>query len=130
MCPVYPHASLTPSPQVRTSLGPRTAAYFALLTAAQFHVPFYASRFLPNTFALILCNLASAEWIHGKHPLRVVYLMAFTVVVVRCDAALLAGPVRCPSGQRWRVGDPCSRIEQAETCHNCHGDADLRRWGF
>lgn len=92
--PLFRRCSAPVSPQVRERLGPRTATYFALLTAVQFHVPFYASRFLPNTFALILCNVASAEWILGKRPGLVVYLMAFTVTVVRCDTALLAAPVR------------------------------------
>ena len=31
--------------------------------ALQFHLPFYASRTLPNTFALALTNLACAAWV-------------------------------------------------------------------
>lgn len=50
---------------IRTSLswryGPATGSLFTFLTVLQFHIMFYASRTLPNTFALILMNFAFAE---------------------------------------------------------------------
>ena len=36
------------------SLGKPTARWYALLQATQFHIPFYASRTLPNMFAFLL----------------------------------------------------------------------------
>ena len=62
--------------------------------ALQFHLPFYASRALPNTFALVLSNWAVAAWLRGGTPRKVIALLSFTVVVIRGDAALLAAPVR------------------------------------
>lgn len=39
---------------VRKSLGATVSAFLAIITSCQFHFLFYASRPLPNTFALIL----------------------------------------------------------------------------
>ncbi len=49
-------------------------------TAMQFHLPFYMSRTLPNTFALAVLGLAIADWIEAKHPRRLVSLLAFATV--------------------------------------------------
>lgn len=78
---------------VTRTLGKPTGDFLALLTAVQFHLPFYATRPLPNTLALALCNWAAGEWIKGQRPVAVVYMLAFTATVVRCDVLLLAAPV-------------------------------------
>jgi alpha-1,6-mannosyltransferase len=65
---------------VEGSFGQPAGAAFLLITALQFHLPFYASRPLPNTFALVPANVAHAYWLHGRHPQRAIALLAFTVV--------------------------------------------------
>lgn len=62
--------------------------YYLLITAAQFHIPFYSSRLLPNTFALLLVTNAYADWFRGRHKLAATYLV-FTAGIFRCDMLLL-----------------------------------------
>ena len=40
-----------------------------LLSSIQFHLPFYITRTLPNTFALALALVGYGEWLYGR-PLR------------------------------------------------------------
>ena len=68
---------------VRTNLGPAVGNAFVLLTCVQFHLLFYSSRPLPNTFALPLVCWAVAEWM-SKRPIRVICILAFTTVRPSC----------------------------------------------
>ena len=72
-------------------LGEGVGRALMLLTALQFHLPFYASRPLPNTCALALASLAHAYWISGKRPERAIVLMAVTVVLLRPAPACIKG---------------------------------------
>ena len=76
-----------------TALGPPVGVAFALLTATQFHLLFYASRTLPNVFALVLTTLGAADWFEGRRHRRAVFLLVLAAIVFRCDAVLLLAPV-------------------------------------
>lgn len=78
---------------VRAQLGATPAVFFALLSAAQFHTPFYASRTIPNTFAFIPVTLAFAHWLDSTETWLVPVLLVATTIILRCDTLLIAAPV-------------------------------------
>ncbi|GAB5370003.1 hypothetical protein AAMO2058_001454900 [Amorphochlora amoebiformis] len=68
------------------------SSVFTALTCVQFHIPFYLSRPLANTFALCLTNLALAEWMRDRSG-TCVTLLAVTCAIFRADCLLFAGPL-------------------------------------
>jgi len=66
----------------------RNNPYYLWVTASQFHLNFYASRFLPNTWALGVCLYAYAAWLEGRVE-RAARLLVFCVAVLRCDCLIL-----------------------------------------
>ena len=90
-------ASLTALVRLRSAvsatLGPDVGIWLMLLTAIQFHAPFYMSRTLPNTFATIITTWGLAEWVEGRRPHHSLALLTFAAIVFRCDAIMLAGLV-------------------------------------
>lgn len=72
--------------------GSLTANLLIFVTCSQFHVLFYASRTLPNTFAFILVLFVLAEWVSKNYNLFIV-LVALTVVIFRFETCLLFGPI-------------------------------------
>ena len=72
--------------------GMTVANCLALLFAVQFHLLFYASRPLPNTFALMLTTLCFANLLDNS-PLRAVQALTVATVIFRCDMVLLLAPL-------------------------------------
>ncbi|KAI6656904.1 hypothetical protein LOD99_16206 [Oopsacas minuta] len=70
--------------------GNNTAIWMLIITACQFHYLFYISRTLPNSFALVLCQLAFSGWIYGNSVLLVISTL-FCVLVFRGELVLLLG---------------------------------------
>jgi alpha-1,6-mannosyltransferase len=62
------------------------------MLVCQFHLPFYASRMLPNMFAMIFINLAIAFWI-DQREMASLFFLTFTTAVFRCDMIILAIPI-------------------------------------
>lgn len=74
---------------VQQRLGATFAKAFLLLTAIQFHLPFYMSRTLPNTFATAMLGFATADWVTGRHPKRLICSLAFATVSLLYQYLLL-----------------------------------------
>lgn len=62
--------------------------WFTLFILTQFHIPFYASRTLPNFFALPMTNIAFAQMFKGKYG-RSISILAFTAIVFRIEVVAL-----------------------------------------
>lgn len=77
---------------VSVQFGRRAAQLVVVLTAAQFHLCFYMSRTLPNTFALLFCLVAFGLWLRGRaYP--AICLVGAAMVVFRCDMLVLLAPL-------------------------------------
>lgn len=70
----------------------RLSNFIAITFLSQFHLTFYASRTLPNTFALVLIQLALAHWFSNR-VYSCIQLLALSTIVFRCDTVILAIPI-------------------------------------
>ncbi|KAF2831503.1 hypothetical protein CC86DRAFT_342364 [Ophiobolus disseminans] len=86
---------------VQRAFGTGAGIWFALLQASQFHVMYYASRTLPNMFALIFTNLAlrsllnasTLPWDGSKCYRLCLYLITIAGIVFRSELAISVGTI-------------------------------------
>lgn len=78
--------------------GRNIGAFILLVTACQFHIPFYASRMLPNTFALAIVLQAYSFWFKDEIE-HAASLLVLATAVFRCDVLLLLACV----GLYWLI---------------------------
>jgi alpha-1,6-mannosyltransferase len=79
-----------------TTMFTTTGAWLLLITACQFHIPFYSSRMLPNTFALAVVLQSYACWVEGQIQ-SAASLLVLGTAIFRCDLLLLLGSI----GSSW-----------------------------
>lgn len=72
--------------------GELVGKWFMMLTLGQFHLMWYASRLLPNMFALPLV-IESFTRVLSRRPRSAIALLAFTCIVFRLELAALGGPL-------------------------------------
>ncbi|KAI8603043.1 Alg9-like mannosyltransferase family-domain-containing protein [Dissophora ornata] len=87
---------------IQHQFGKMTSVLFMLVSAVQFHWLFYASRTLPNTFALIFVNVAYSFWMQAsqgsrsitkQNLIRMIDCLVLATVVFRSEVLLLLGPI-------------------------------------
>ena len=72
--------------------GYRTGNLTSLLIALSFHLPFYLTRTLPNTFATIGSLIAFSYWLR-RLPTSALVTIGIFAVAIRCDLLLLLVPM-------------------------------------
>ncbi|KAI3413689.1 hypothetical protein GPALN_011173 [Globodera pallida] len=77
---------------VENKFGRNVGTFLRLLTLSQFHFLFYASRPLPNTFAMVLALLVFQKLL-DKHFLQATVFASIATFVFRFELILLFGPM-------------------------------------
>uniref|UniRef100_A0A914WVK1 Mannosyltransferase n=1 Tax=Plectus sambesii TaxID=2011161 RepID=A0A914WVK1_9BILA len=80
---------------INKHFGAETADFLRLIITTQFHFLFYASRPLPNTFALIGALIVFALWLDKDYS-NAVRVATATAVIFRCELILLFAPIFLP----------------------------------
>jgi alpha-1,6-mannosyltransferase len=97
--------------QLGKRFGTSVSVAYACVTIVQFHINFYASRALPNTFALALSNLAYSYLLRDDYR-TCMCILGFAAAVFRFEIVVLATPIlamaivrkRLPLGNALVVG--------------------------
>ncbi|KAK6755187.1 hypothetical protein RB195_013891 [Necator americanus] len=87
---------------VRKHFGAETATFLRIIVASQFHMLFYASRPLPNTFAFILVLTVFQRCLENRYESAVRWATT-AVVLFRCELVLLFAPIFLPVILRGRL---------------------------
>ncbi|KAJ8598115.1 hypothetical protein CTAYLR_009502 [Chrysophaeum taylorii] len=75
----------------RAAFSPETSDALCFITACQFHLPFYATRTLPNSMAMPLILFAYGDFLLGRRA-RALLFLVFATFALRCDVAAIAIP--------------------------------------
>lgn len=84
--------------RIRHAFGETTSRWYVMLQATQFHIPFYASRTLPNTFAMVPTVVAAGLLLHSptastrqrqNSQKMAILLLTFAGIVFRSELAIL-----------------------------------------
>jgi alpha-1,6-mannosyltransferase len=89
--------------QLEKKFGTKVAAAFSIITSAQFHMLFYASRPLPNTYAAVLVNFAFAFWLQEQYHITL-GILAFAAAVFRSELVILGIPIFLFAVVKGRLG--------------------------
>lgn len=81
---------------VKKIFGDETAMFLRLIVASQFHFLFYASRTLPNTFALSFVLVVFQRILDNRHESAVRWATV-AALLFRCELFLLFGPIFIPA---------------------------------
>lgn len=106
--------------------GRLAGVWWCLISLCQFHVPFYSTRLLPNSLALVLVNLGAAEWLLQDRPARVVALFAFTSVSPLASSTLHVAECWAAPLTDWLSVH--ARSCSARTCSSWRGWSACRCW--
>ena len=85
---------------IRAKFGTGAWNWHLFITLSQFHLLFYASRTLPNIFALAVTLYALHFWLEDNH-LRFITTSAVAIIVFRAELAVFLGTILLMD---WMVG--------------------------
>jgi len=89
--------------QITNIFGKQVGISFTIISNCQFHLPFYMSRTLPNTFALAIVLFAYSFWLQNKWT-HTIALFAFATTIFRSEVILLFIPLILEALVKKRIG--------------------------